>query len=71
MCRWRCDDEVEVCAVAADSITERMGSMSGVELTALPASGDVLVSNTDPAQRGSFHQVLEETVAPYRRTGAC
>lgn len=45
--------------------------MSGVELTALPASGDVLVSNTDPAQRGSFHQVLEEALAPYRRTGAC
>jgi hypothetical protein len=30
VCRWRGDDEVEVCAVAADSITERMKSMPGV-----------------------------------------
>lgn len=71
MCRWRGDHEVQVCAVAADSITERMKSMPGVELTALPTTGDVLVHNTDPAQRGCFHQVLEQTVAPYRRAGAC
>lgn len=71
MCTRRSEDEVQVCAVAADSITERMESVSGVELTAMPETGDVLVINTDPAQRVAFHQAIEETVTPYRRTGAC
>ena len=71
MCRCRSEDEIEVCAVAADAITQRMGSVTGVHLTALPDSGDVLVINTDPAQRETFQKVIEETVAPYRRAGAC
>jgi hypothetical protein len=71
MCTCRSEDEVEVCAVAAESITERMETVSGVQLTAMPETGDVLVINTDPAQRAAFHQAIEETVAPYRRTGAC
>lgn len=71
MCTCRSEDEVEVCAVAAESITERMGSVDGVQLAALPETGDVLVINTDPAQRARFHRVIEETVAPYRRAGAC
>ena len=71
MCRHRSEDEVEVCAVAAESITKRMDSLAGVALTALPETGDVLVINSDPAQRAAFHQAIEETVAPYRRAGAC
>jgi hypothetical protein len=71
MCTCRFEDEVEVCAVAGESITARMGSVAGVELTTLPETGDVLVINTDPAQRAAFHQAIEETVAPYRRAGAC
>lgn len=71
MCRCRSDDEIQVCAVAADAITQRMGSLAGVHLTALPDSGDVLVINTDPAQRATFQNVIDETVTPYRRAGAC
>jgi hypothetical protein len=71
MCRCRSEDEVEVCAIASDAISQRMGSVAGVHLTALPDSGDVLVINTDPAQRATFQKVIEETVAPYRRAGAC
>jgi hypothetical protein len=71
MCRCRGEDEVEVCAVAADALTQRMESVAGVDLTALPDSGDVLVINTDPAQRATFQKAIEETVAPYRRAGAC
>ena len=71
MCRCRGDDEIEVCAVAAEDITQRMGSLAGVHLTSLPDSGDVLVINTDPAQRATFQNVIDETVAPYRRAGAC
>lgn len=71
MCTCRSDDEIEVCAVAADAITQRMGSVAGVHLTATPDTGEVLVLNTDPAQRATFHRVIEQTVAPYRRAGAC
>ena len=71
MCRCRGEDEIEVCAVAADAITQRTGSLAGVHLTAMPDSDDVLVINTDPAQRTTFQTMIEEKVAPYRRAGAC
>jgi len=70
MCNCRSEDQVEVCAVAADDIRRTMSLVPGATLEVLP-SGYVLATNTVAVQRPAFRAALDEAVTPYREQGAC
>jgi hypothetical protein len=70
MCNCRSEDEVEVCAVAADDIKRTLSAVEGAALETLP-SGFILAANTIPGQRVAFQAAVEEAAAPYRKQGAC
>jgi hypothetical protein len=70
MCKCRSDDEVEVCAVAAEDIKVTTSSVDGVVLETLP-NGDVLATNTIPEQRHAFRAAVDRAAAPYRKQNVC
>jgi hypothetical protein len=70
MCNCRSEDQVEVCAVAADDIRETMSSVRGATLEVLP-SGYILATNTIATEREAFQAAVDEAAAPYREQGAC
>ena len=70
MCNCRSEDEIEVCAVAAEDIKRTIASVEGATLETLP-SGFILATNTIAAQRPAFQAAVDEAAAPYRKQGAC
>lgn len=65
MCNCKSEDEIEVCAIAADDIRRTAAGVEGVVLETLPETGDVRVTNTDPVQRQAFKAAVDDAVAPY------
>jgi hypothetical protein len=70
MCKCRSEDQVEVCAVAADDIKKTIAAVSGATLELLP-NGDILATNTIAAERPAFQAAVDQAAAPYRKQGAC
>lgn len=70
MCKCRSEDEVEVCAVAADDIRQTITAVRGATLELLP-NGDILATNTVEGERPAFQAAVDQAAAPYREQGAC
>ena len=70
MCKCRSEDEVEICAVAADDIRRTITAVRGATLELLP-NGDILATNTIAAELPAFQAAVDKAAAPYRKQGAC
>ena len=65
MCDCKSEDEIDVCAFAADDIKRTVSGVDGVILETLPETGDIRVVNTIVGQREAFKAAVNDAVAPH------